>query len=308
MKILLIGTPAENTAIAELLKKSKDQINQVYCWGGNLPSDLFSQSFGLSKDATISQVAKTAAEANIDLVVLTSEEAILSGIANALQSYRIPCFGPTRVASHFRWDPTFAAQTISDLGIPSVTISVHYDVNDLSEAILNLKELGEGIAIRAVRNDGRVQHFNCETVNAVADAVYTLESMPDIKSYTRFYLENIIQGVRCKYVAMVSGNTIRAVGLSSDLRERITKNVAKKLIKAISEDDTHYTGWLVIDTILTKDKVFVGDISCMAPAEYINSLTVNLDFNFLRETQILLFNGGNQDNSVEIISGIPVAL
>ena len=308
MKILLIGTPAENTATAELLRKSKDQIDQVYCWGGNLPSDLFSQNFGLPKDATISQVAKTAREADIDLVILTSEEAILSGIANALQTYRIPCFGPTRVASHFRWDTNFAAETIAKLNIPSVTISVHYDVNDMCDAILNLKELGDGIAIRAVRNDGRVQHFNCVSVNEIADAVYTLESMPDIKSYTRFYLENILQGVRCQYVAMVSGNAIRAVGLSSELRERITKQVAKKMLKAISEDDALYTGWLVIDTILTKDKIFVVDISCMPPAEYINSLTANLDFNFLRETQLLMFNSGYQDNSVEIASGIPVQL
>jgi phosphoribosylamine--glycine ligase len=308
MKILLIGTAAENTATAELLRKSKDQIDQVYCRGGNLPSDLFSKNFDLSKEATISQVAKSAAEADIDLVVLTSEEAIFSGIANALQSYRIPCFGPTRVASHFRWDPSFAEQTISKLNIPSVTISMHYDVNDLSETILNLKNLGEGIAIRAVRNDGRVQHFNCESVNAIADAVYTLESMPDIKSYTRFYLEHIIQGVRCKYVAMVSGNAIKAVGLSSDLRDRITKNIAKEIVKAISEDDTLYNGWLVIDTILAADKIYVGDISCMPPAEYISGLLKNLDFNFLRETQNLLFSNGNQDNSVEIASGIPVAL
>jgi len=308
MKILLIGSPSENTATAELLRKSKDQIDCVYCWGGSLPSDLYSKSLSVPEDATMSLVARTAADTGIELVILTSEEAILSGIANVLQTYRIPCFGPTRVASHFRWDQNFAAQTIDALGISTVTISAHKNINDLSDAILNIEDLDEGITIKAVRKDGRTQHFTCKTVNEVADAIYTLESMSDINSYTRFYIENQIQGIRCKYVAMVSGNDIRAIGLSSELRERITKHVAKKLIKAISEDDTIYNGWLVIDTVLTKEKIYVGDISCMPPVEYINSLIGNSDFNFLQETKILLLNNCNQDNSVEIISGIPVAL
>jgi hypothetical protein len=46
----------------------------------------------------------------------------------------------------------------------------------------------------------------------------------------------------------------------------------------------------------------------MAPAEYICGLAANHEFNFLRDMQQLLFCNGNQDNSVEIVSGIPIAL
>lgn len=310
MNILLIGSAAENTATALLLRKSKDRNSKIYIWGGSLPSDIRSIELGLPQTATISQVVKAAVEVNIDLVVLTTESAILSGIANALQSYKIPCFGPTRVASHFRWDPKYAAQVIKSLRIPSTTESVHYNLNDLTESIMAMTQLDDGIVIRAVHNDGRVQHFNCESVTDVANAIYMLETQPDLPSYTRFYLEKLIDGVRCKYVAMVCGKTVVPVGNASELRDRITSSIAEKFVRELNRDESAYTGWLVMDLVMNNEKFYVGEISCMPSAEYIHGLTATQDFDFFNHIELLMQNlyGNDIDHSVEIFSGIPVLL
>lgn len=310
MNILLIGSAAENTATALLLRRSKDRDTKIFIWGGKLPSDIHSLELSLPPTSTISQVVKTAVEVNIDLVILTTESAILSGIANALQSYKIPCFGPTRVASHFRWEPKYAAQVIKSLGIPSTTDSVHYNLNNLTEAVMAITLLEGGIALRAVRNDGRVQHFNCETVTDIANAIYMLETQPDLSSYTRFYLERLVHGVRCKYVAMVCGRTVVPIGSVSELRNRITSSIAEPFVRELNRDESAYTGWLVMDLVMNRDKFYVGEMSCMPSAEYINGLTATPDFDFFDHIEMLMqnLNGGDVDHSVEIFSGIPVPL
>jgi|GEM_PF-4052264 len=117
MNILLVGGISENSATAQLIRNTKERIDQIFCWPGSLMSDLESRDIGLPADAPVSQVVSAAIQLRIDLVVLTSESAIQSGIANALQSSRIPCFGPTRVAAHFRWDARHTENVLRAVGM-----------------------------------------------------------------------------------------------------------------------------------------------------------------------------------------------
>jgi phosphoribosylamine-glycine ligase len=287
MNILLIGQAVENTATAQLLRRSRRIVDNIYCHGGRAGSDAFSRLLPVRPQASVSQVVKAAFDLQIDLVVLTTEQAVLSGIANAFQSVRIPCFGPTTVAAHFRWDPGFVAQLAGDLRLRTVTRTCYRNLGALSEALQD-HFANEGVTIRAVRSDGRAQIFHCASLTQIANAIYMLESQPDLHQYVRFYLETFASGSRCTYVAMVNGRNLISIGADSSIKTRITDQVARPLLKMLHEGGAAYTGWLVVDLVVGAKDLYLCDLQCLPRPEYLTSLTAGGGFDLLNTVMTVL--------------------
>jgi phosphoribosylamine-glycine ligase len=103
MKVLIVGAGASCEVVAKKLQES-DLTTEIFCWPRASPANSKVESFHLGEYATTTELANAADRENINLVVLASADAVQSGLANVLEIYRIPCFGPTRIASHFQWD------------------------------------------------------------------------------------------------------------------------------------------------------------------------------------------------------------
>jgi phosphoribosylamine-glycine ligase len=111
MKVLIVGAGVSCDIIASKLLQSNIS-SEIYCWPRTSPANSKIQTFPLGEYATTTELANAADKASINLVILASADAVQSGLANVLEIYRIPCFGPTRVASHFQWDRECLRQSL----------------------------------------------------------------------------------------------------------------------------------------------------------------------------------------------------
>lgn len=299
MNILLFGTATENSANARLLRQSEHNINRIYTCGGTLDQSGASLELPVQKTASVSQIVKAACDARIDLVILTTEHAIQCGLANAFQSVRIPCFGPTTVAAHFRSDPKFLERVANELAIQIVSRTVYHSLNELSAAIDQHKGPHD-VVIRAVRDDGKSQEFTCSSLPQMADAVYILESQS--ACYQSFYIETLASGSHCTFAALVNDRNIMAVGKGSDIKTQVTERVARPLLKLLRDDGTVYTGWLSLDLVINKNQVYLCDVHCLPRPTYLHGLSAGHGFDYLRSILSLF---ATEQANLRTLSSIP---
>ena len=225
MNFLLIGSEAGNSATIKLLSNSQFEEHSYYCWAPTLNRQLQENCHHLPATATIADFVRLCGTKKIDLVLLTSENEVQSGIANSLQSLRIPCFGPSRVSSHFRWD------------------KVHFESLILSANLLPLSGL------------------------------------------------SLEKGDECSkglFVGMVAHGQVLGVGITPGLCERSTTNIVNRLISEISFVDAAYSGWIVLELVQTSTAVYIGEVRCIPPSDYLIGLSEKSGFDFLGRLRTLL--------------------
>lgn len=120
MKVLMIGDSAEIAATLALIRRSAEPVSAVFSWSGRQADVHGCRPLGLTDGATISEVVRATVLHKIDLVLLASPWAVLKGYANAFQSQKIPCFGPTRVASHLILDRESVGQLFRRLNASGI--------------------------------------------------------------------------------------------------------------------------------------------------------------------------------------------
>ena len=119
MRILIAGTSEENRIWAEKIARSP-LASAVLCWNtqGTEDEELRAEKAKHSTLQNTSFLAHCANKNNIDLLISTNEQLLRSGIANALQVFRIKCFGPTRTALALAEDREFYESFFARYAIP----------------------------------------------------------------------------------------------------------------------------------------------------------------------------------------------
>lgn len=287
MNVLLIGHAAENEATARLLRRSKQNINHIYSFGSQSAEDMVSRPLPVPPHATVSQVIKGATKHRIQLVILTTEQAILSGIGNALQSVRIPCFGPTTVAAHFRWDQEFEADLAGAIGIKTMTRTFHRNLKALTDG-LHERFSNEGVTVRAVRADGRTRIFHCASLTQIANAVYVLETQPDLDQYSAFYLEPYATGTRCTFTTMVNGRNLVSIGPASAIKSQIMDRLIRPLLTKLTDAGAPYTGWLSAELMIVEQDFYLCELRCLPRPDFLSDLSHKDGFDFLENITSVL--------------------
>jgi len=117
LKVLLIGSGGREHALAAALNRDTN-LEELHVAPGNpgIAEIALCHPIDINDNTAIVELAKKLA---IDLVVIGPERPLVNGVADALNSAKIACFGPSKAAAQLEGSKDFAKQVMRDAGVPS---------------------------------------------------------------------------------------------------------------------------------------------------------------------------------------------
>lgn len=148
MKVLVLGSGAREHALVTALR-ADPQVTSVVAAPGNA---------GIARDAECrvldgpltdgGAVVRLARELDVDLVVVGPEVPLVAGVADAVRSAGIACFGPSAAAARLEGSKAFAKDVMAAAGVPTAKARACASTDQVTEA---LDEFG---APYVVKDDG----------------------------------------------------------------------------------------------------------------------------------------------------------
>lgn len=276
MHVLLVGNAEANDKTKALLKGSGHRIVSWPNAGSNKDELLW------PSDIPVTEVARLAHVAKVELVILTTEDAVQSGIANVLQVYRIPCFGPTRVAAHFLWDPEYLVKFAAEQGIAMTAESVHYTPTEAMRTALQCIAIHRRIAIRTRNARGETNRFVCTSRDDVKQ-VMALTSSPGRNDAVQYLIERdtidtpkrfvyLVNGTRAMHVRPESTNGQKEI---DDLAAQMSETVVQPFLRGLANEETPYSGWLTFDVSVRGKAILVRNVGCLPDSSFLDELATN---------------------------------
>ena len=204
MKTLVIGTGGREHALARALSLDPG-VSEVHAAPGNP---------GIAAVATLHDVdpmdgeavASLAERLGVDLVVVGPEAPLVAGVADAVRSRGIACFGPGREAATLEGSKAFAKDVMAAAGVPTAAARV---CTTREEAEAALDELG---APYVVKDDGLAAGKGVvvtgDRAAALAHAV----------ACERVVIEEFLDGPEVSLFALTDGTTVVPLQPAQDFK------------------------------------------------------------------------------------------
>ena len=212
MKILVIGSGGREHAIVRALKKSP-RATDIYVLPGN---------GGISADAVcvpgsatdVAGAVDFAREIGADFAVVTPDDPLCLGMADALEHIGVPVFGPSKAAAQIEGSKVFAKGLMRKYGIPTAACEVFDDFEaalayvDAAPLPIVVKAdglaLGKGVTVAQTREEARsaVRAAMCERVFGESGA--------------RLVIEEYLEGPEVSVLSFTDGHTLVPMVSSMD--------------------------------------------------------------------------------------------
>ena len=212
MKILVIGGGGREHAVIRALRKSP-KAAEVYALPGN--GGIAADAVCVPGSATdIEGAVDFAREAGIDFAVVTPDDPLCLGMADALEHIGVPTFGPSKAAAQIEGSKVFAKGLMKKYGIPTAAYEV-FDDFDTAMAYIESAPipvvvkadglaLGKGVTVAMSREEAR------EAVRtAMQDRVFG-------KSGARLVIEEYLEGPEVSVLSFTDGVTLVPMLASMD--------------------------------------------------------------------------------------------
>lgn len=133
MKVLVVGSGGREHAVVKKLAENPE-IERIYCAPGN---------GGISVQATPVDIKATDVEGmvafakkeGIDFAVVTPDDPLVLGMADAMEEAGVPAFGPSKKAAQIEGSKVFAKNLMKKYGIPTAKYKVFDDPGKVVEYI-----------------------------------------------------------------------------------------------------------------------------------------------------------------------------
>ena len=275
MNVLVIGSGGREHALTMALARDPG-VTDVYAAPGNP---------GMAEVATLCDVdpvdgeavASLAERLDVDLVVVGPEAPLVAGVADAVRSRGISCFGPSAQAARLEGSKAFAKEVMAAAGVPTARARV---CSTVDEAAAACDELG---APYVVKDDGLAAGKGV-VVTSDRDAAVSHANRCD-----QVLVEEYLDGPEVSLFAITDGTTVLPLlpaqdfkrvhdgdagpntgGMGAyaplpwapaDLVEEVTATVLRPTVDEMARRGTPFTGLLYAGLALTRHGVRVVEFN-----------------------------------------------
>ena len=215
MKVLVVGSGGREHVLCWVLAQSKN-VEKVYCAPGNAGIAQEFECVNIKVDE-LEKMADWAVENNIDFTAVGPEAPLCDGIVDVFKSRGLKIFGPSKAAAQLEGSKTFAKKFMEKYNIPTAR-AAEFDTPAPAKDYVN-KEFANGEKGIVVKADGL----------AVGKGVLVADNAKDACDFidlcfeggfggagNRVLIEECLFGEETSVLALVDGNTIRALASSQD--------------------------------------------------------------------------------------------
>lgn len=286
MKILVVGGGGREHAVIKKLKENKS-VSTIYALPGNggIAKDAVCVNIG-AKD--VENIVKFAVEKKIDYAVVTPDDPLVLGAADALEEAGIPCFGPKKNAAIIEGSKVFSKNLMKKYGIPTAA----YEVFDKAEDALSYLESAPLPAV--IKADGLALGKGVIIAETKEEAQNAIRSMMLDKVFgesgSKIVIEEFLSGPEVSVLSFTDGNTIVPMISSMDhkraedndegpntggmgtiapnpfytkaIAEECMKKIFLPTIRAMNAEGRTFKGCLYFGLMITKDGPKVIEYNC----------------------------------------------
>lgn len=286
MKILVVGGGGREHAVIKKLKENKS-VSTIYALPGNggIAKDAVCVNIG-AKD--VENIVKFAVEEKIDYAVVTPDDPLVLGAADALEEAGIPCFGPKKNAAIIEGSKVFSKNLMKKYGIPTAA----YEVFDSAEGALSYLESAPLPAV--IKADGLALGKGVIIAETKEEAQNAIRSMMLDKIFgesgSKIVIEEFLSGPEVSVLSFTDGNTIVPMISSMDhkraedndeglntggmgtiapnpfytkaVAEECMKKIFLPTIRAMNAEGRTFKGCLYFGLMITKDGPKVIEYNC----------------------------------------------
>ena len=287
MKVLVIGSGGREHAVIRKLAENKE-ITHLYCAPGN--GGIRAQAQTVDIAATdVEKMVDFAKREAIDFVVVTPDDPLVLGMADAMEAAGIPAFGPSRAAARIEGSKVFAKNLMKKYGIPTADYAVF---SDPAAALDYIRRRNRFPAV--IKADGLALGKGVVIAQDLDEARAALHSIMEEKVFGRsgsqVVVEEFLTGKEVSVLAFTDGHVVRPMVSSMDhkrvydndegpntggmgtiapspyytpeVAERCMREIFLPTIEAMNKEGCPFRGCLYFGLILTADGPRVIEYNC----------------------------------------------
>lgn len=209
--ILLLGSGGREHALLAKLAESP-RAGKLYVAPGNGGMNSAAEPVELDIESPVA-VADWAREHGVGLVVIGPEAPLVAGVADAVRSARIPCFGPNGDAAQMEGSKKFAKQIMSRAGVPTAAYRTFTDEASCAEYV---ERTGAPIVIKADGLAAGKGVIVAKTTEEALDGVHECFSGVFGAAGATVVVEETLEGPECSLLALTDGKTVVPLATAQD--------------------------------------------------------------------------------------------
>jgi phosphoribosylamine--glycine ligase len=289
MNILIIGSGGREHALAWKVRQSP-RVEKLFVAPGNAGTALETgiENVAIAVD-DISALLEFAQQEKIGLTIVGPEVPLVLGIVDRFQQKGLRCFGPVAKAAQLEGSKSFCKDFLKRHNIPTAQ---YRTFTDKDPAIDYIRQQGAPIVVKA---DGLAAGKGVIVAQSIEEAIAAVEDMLSGNSFgeagSRVVVEEFLTGEEASFIVMADGKHALAMATSQDhkardngdqgpntggmgayspapvvtseIHQRVMREVIEPTLKGMAEDGLPYVGFLYAGLMIGPDgSVKVLEYNC----------------------------------------------
>lgn len=213
MKVLVAGSGGREHAVIRKLAENPE-IDRIFCAPGNGGISVQAQLVEI-KATDVEGMVAFAKKEGIDFVVVTPDDPLVLGMADAMEEAGIPAFGPSKKAAQIEGSKVFAKNLMKKYGIPTAKYEVF---DDPSKVIAYIERENQFPAV--IKADGLALGKGVVIARNLAEAKEAVHSIMEDKIFgksgNQVVVEEFLTGKEVSVLAFTDSHTISPMISSMD--------------------------------------------------------------------------------------------
>ena len=213
MKVLVVGSGGREHAVIRKLAENPE-IDRIFCAPGNGGISVQAQLVEI-KATDVEGMVAFAKKEGIDFVVVTPDDPLVLGMADAMEEAGIPAFGPSKKAAQIEGSKVFAKNLMKKYGIPTAKYKVF---DDPSKVIAYIERENQFPAV--IKADGLALGKGVVIARNLAEAKEAVHSIMEDKIFgksgNQVVVEEFLTGKEVSVLAFTDSHTISPMISSMD--------------------------------------------------------------------------------------------